>query len=59
MVVSDIVEWADFDTNRAAMVGQKIGETFFIIEHGNQPVFLVDGGVVEGGRRAIANTAAT
>lgn len=41
------------------MVGQKIGETFFIIEHGNQPVFLVDGGVVEGGRRAIANTVAT
>ena len=49
---------ADFDADRATMIIGKIGETFCVIHRGDKAVVMINGGFIDGSRRAITDAAA-
>ena len=53
--VALLVEGADFDADRAAMMLGEVREAIGVVQDGDQAVFVLDGGVVESLGRAIAD----
>ena len=58
-IVSLLIERADLDAHRTAVVFRKVWETFGIVKHSNQPVFMLDRFVIESIRWAVTNAALT
>ena len=42
LVVALLVEWANLDADRAAVIFRKIWEAFTVIEYGDQPIVMLD-----------------